>query len=395
MSQHTSSQIGDLLSGAGLVQRENIEAALSMSATRRQPLGKILIDSGLMTEMELYGTLQAQNLIREHFLQPDLALTMLSRIRETGRSFLENLIESGANIEVIDFGLSLGELFIDAGAINRADLMTAMETSIVSGLPLVRVLILQNSLDEKSAYSGLTAKLLVKEGRIARGEAVGALKLSHMHGDHIEEILEFGGFKKFREQNFVRLGELLVLSELISELDLLGCVEKSMSAAQPLGQVLVDEGILAEQLVQSALRAQKYIEAGTVDALRASQMLRHCARTGQLLEFSLEELASIKPKVLMLEKPQSLAALLEILGLVPLSELEQIELVTRQESDEEKVKEFILNRQILTRECLEAVLYGYELVKSGRIATEQLVFAVHVWLWNRGDFRALITTLGW
>lgn len=395
MSQHTSSQIGDLLSGAGLVQKENIEAALSMSVARRQPLGKILIDSGLMTERELYGTLQAQNLIREHFLQPDLAHTMLAHIRENGRTFLENLIESGSRIEVIDFGLSLGELFIDAGAINRDDLMTAMETSIVSGLPLVRVLILQNCLDEKSAYSGLTAKLLVKEGRIARGEAVGALKLSHMHGDHIEEILEFGGFKKFREQNFVRLGELLVLSELIGELDLLGCVEKSMSAAQPLGQVLVDEGILSEQLVQSALRAQKYIEAGTVDALRASQMLRHCARTGQLLEFSLEELASIKPKVLILDKPQSLTALLEILGLVPLSELEQIELVSRQEGDEEKVKEFILNRQILTKECLEAVLYGYDLVKSGRIASEQLVFAVHVWLWNRGDFRALITTLGW
>jgi hypothetical protein len=111
----------------------------------------------------------------------------------------------------------------------------AMETSIVSGLPLVRVLVLQQSLDEKSAYAGLTAQLMVKERKVGRDQAVGALKLSHMHGDQLEEILEFGGFKKYRSTNFVRLGELLVLSEMIGELDLLSCVERSMSDAKPLG----------------------------------------------------------------------------------------------------------------------------------------------------------------
>lgn len=395
MSQFTSSQLGDLLSASGLVKRENIDGALSMSGTRRQPLGKILIESGLMTETELLGTLQAQNLIREKLLESDAALQLLSKVRQSGKSFVDCLLESSYRVEALDFGIALGRLLIDAGAISEEALREALDTSIVSGLPLARVLILHRDLSEQTAYAGLTAMLLVKEGHIARGEAVGALKLSHMHGENIEEILEFGGFKKFRDGNIVRLGELLVLAELISEIDLLTCVERSLALAMPLGQVLVDEGIMAEELVQSALRAQKYIEQGTVDALRAAQMLKYCARTGQLLEFSLEELASIKPRQFFEERPADQVELLELLGLISNTDLDQIKLVKQEALDLQKVEDFIIEKGILSPEALAALRLGLDMVHSEKISLEQLVFAMHVWLWERGDFAKLVKNLGW
>ncbi|MBK9770103.1 MAG: hypothetical protein IPP57_04640 [Candidatus Obscuribacter sp.] len=345
MTQYTSSQIGDLLSAAGLVTSESVDGALVMARTKKLPLGKILIDSGLLTELELSGCLQAQSLIREKLLAQELACSVLYQVRENGRSFIENLRQYDHKIESINFALVLGQLFMDAGALDQEQFDEAMETSIVSGLPLVRVLVLQQSLDEKSAYAGLTAQLMVKERKVGRDQAVGALKLSHMHGDQLEEILEFGGFKKYRSTNFVRLGELLVLSEMIGELDLLSCVERSMSDAKPLGQVLVDEGIMDEQTVQSALRAQKYIEAGTIDALRASQMLKHCADTGQLLEFSVEELASIKPQPLT-TKPNTFAELLSVMGLVSAEGVEQIRLVEIEKPD--TLEEFILKNNYLS-----------------------------------------------
>lgn len=394
MSQHTSSQIGDLLSGAGLVSPESIDGALTMSRTKKQPLGKILVDSGLVSEVELSGSLQAQNLIRERLLKQEEAISILSEIRANGKSFLDNLLSSDCQVEPINFAMTLGRLFIDASALIPQQLNDAMETCIISGLPLVRVLVLQKCMDEKSAYAGLTAQLLVNEKKVARDQAVGALKLAHMHGDHVEEILEFGGFKRYRAENIVRLGELLVLSDLISEIDLLGCVERSMSEAKPLGQVLVDEGIMDEQLVNSALRAQKYIEDGTVDAIRASQMLKYCARTGQLLEFSLEEIASIKPQKLANGgNPETIGQLLYTLGLISLKNMEQVELVQNQEP--ERVEEFILNRHILTADTLEAVKAGQSLMKEGRIEIERLIFAIHVWLWSRGDFNKLVKIFGW
>ncbi|MBK7836272.1 MAG: hypothetical protein IPP97_15890 [Candidatus Obscuribacter sp.] len=392
MTQYTSSQIGDLLSAAGLVTSESVDGALVMARTKKLPLGKILIDSGLLTELELSGCLQAQSLIREKLLAQELACSVLYQVRENGRSFVENLRQYDHKIESINFALVLGQLFMDAGALDQEQFDEAMETSIVSGLPLVRVLVLQQSLDEKSAYAGLTAQLMVKERKVGRDQAVGALKLSHMHGDQLEEILEFGGFKKYRSTNFVRLGELLVLSEMIGELDLLSCVERSMSDAKPLGQVLVDEGIMDEQTVQSALRAQKYIEAGTIDALRASQMLKHCADTGQLLEFSVEELASIKPQPLT-TKPNTFAELLSVMGLVSADGVEQIRLVEIEKPD--TLEEFILKNNYLSIDALNAILAGWLMIEDDKISTEQLIFAIHVWLWTRGDFKKTLNMLGW
>jgi hypothetical protein len=398
MSQaHTSSQIGDLLVGAGLVASDSIDGALTMSRSRRSPLGKVLVDSGLVTESELNGTLQAQNLVRERLLDLDKAVEILRLMRVNGDSFVTNLFAIGCDIEPINFSRNLGKLFVDAGAISPYRLAQALETSILSGLPIARVLVLQKSVNEMVAYAGLTAQLLINERKIAYDQAVGALKLSHMHNEHIEEILEFGGLKRYREENSVRLGELLVLAELISELDLLSCVEKSMAEAKPLGQVLTDEGIISELIVSSALRAQKYIVEGTIDVVRAAEMLKECARDGRPLEFSVAELAAMKPVMVRpfngIDNHLGLIDMIELIGIVTRSDLEQVRLVEAREPEE--VNAFLLKRGFVDQVKLDAIKEGYQLIQQNVLSAEQLIFAFHVWLWRRGSFVETLSLLGW
>ncbi len=402
MSQsYISSQIGDLLVGAGLVTAESIDGALTMSRSRKSPLGKVLVDSGLVSEGELNGTLQAQNLIRERLISQERAGEVLKLIRDNGGSFVDNLFALGCEIDHINFSRNLGKMFVDAGAISPYKLSQGLEVSILSGLPIVRVLVLQKSLNEIVAYAGLTAQLLVNERKIGYDQAVGALKLSHLHNENIEEILEFGGLKRYREENSVRLGELLVLSELISELDLLSCVEKSMAEAKPLGQVLVDEGIISELIVSSALRAQKYIVENTIEPLRAAQMLSQCAKTGRPLEFSVGELSSMKP---VMVRPfvrtedngrgnLSLVDMIELIGIVRRSDLEQVRLVEKREPDQ--VEAFLLNRGFVDQVKIDTIKKGYDLIVKSVLTPEQLIFAFHVWLWRRGDFVSTLNLLGW
>jgi hypothetical protein len=392
-----STQIGDLIVNGGLTSVDNLNSALKMSRSKKQPLGRVLMESGLVTEKELYAALQAQNLIREKLLSMEQALEVLHRIRSHGDSFVNNLMAVGCTIEPIVFGVTLGRLFIDAGVITSQMLDEAMETSLLSGLPLVRVLVLHQSVTEMVAYAGLTAFLLVKQKRIGRDQAVGALKLSSMHNEQIEEILEFGGLKRYRSENLVRLGELLVLSELISELDLLSCVERTLSEAKPLGQILVDEGICSEQMVGYALRAQKYIQDGTLDPLRAGLMLRECAVSGRPLELSMEELAAIKPVKIKRGRykpsPSGFVEMLDTVGLIANRDIEQIRLVA--ERDPDAVGDYLLKRNIFDKEKLEALKVGYRLVEEGKMTVEQLTFVLHVWLWGRGDFATTLNMLGW
>ncbi len=333
----------------------------------------------------------------EKLISREQALEVLSRIRSHGDSFVNNLMAVGCTIEPIIFGVTLGRLFIDAGVITSQMLDEAMETSLLSGLPLVRVLVLHQSLTEMVAYSGLTAFLLLKEKKIGRDQAVGALKLSSMHNEQIEEILEFGGLKRYRNENLVRLGELLVLSELISELDLLSCVERTLSEAKPLGQILVDEGIASEQMVGYALRAQKYIQDGTVDPVRAGHMLRDCALTGRPLELTVEELAAIKPVKIkggVYEPTASgFVEILNVIGLIADRDINQVRQVAKRDPD--GVEDFLLKRNILDREKLEALKIGCHLVQHGGMTVEQLIFVMHVWLWAKGDFATTLNMLGW
>ncbi len=148
------------------------------------------MESGLVTEKELYASLQAQNLMREKLLTREQALEVLRRIRSHGDSFVNNLMAVGCTIEPIVFGVTLGRLFIDAGVITSQMLDEAMETSLLSGLPLVRVLVLHQSLTERWCLCRVARQvfLLLKEKRIGRDQAAGLSKPSSMHNEQIEEI---------------------------------------------------------------------------------------------------------------------------------------------------------------------------------------------------------------
>jgi hypothetical protein len=386
--------IGDLLVEAGLLPNAQLETVIAAPRATNAPLGKVLLENGLVSEVELNAALLAQNLIRERLIAPAKAVAVLALVRSNGLSFLENLYAVGCDIEVINFSRSLGKLFVDAKIIEDHALNKAMETSILSGLPIVRVLVLQKQVTEIVAYAGLTAKLLYKEKKIGYDQAVGALKLSHMHGDPVEDILEFGGFKRYRSASGIRLGELLVLSELINELDLLSCVERSMSEAKPIGVVLVEEGIIGEVLVASALRAQSYIAQGVLETLRACQLLKQCARTGRPMEFTAQELAQLKPVPLVAnEGAQGLSYILEITGLLTDDDLTAIARVEKE--DRPNLETFVLSRGFIDEPMLQAIKIGGDLIESGRINAEQLVFAIHIWLWRGGQFGETLKMLGW
>lgn len=53
-------RLGDLLVGAGLLTEENLQKALALQSQRRQPLGRILVDEGYVSAVQLYRKLAEQ-----------------------------------------------------------------------------------------------------------------------------------------------------------------------------------------------------------------------------------------------------------------------------------------------------------------------------------------------
>lgn len=266
-------KVSDLLVQAGLISQEQLNRALPASRRDGVPVGRVLVDTGVVPAATLRAGVLAQTLIRENLVPPDLAAEAL-KLAHAKRISLEQSLESlGWRTEKLAQFMRLGQLLTNAGVIDDSELNNAVEACLASGLPLSRVLILRKTLPESLAEAALSAQRLVKEGTIAHEQAVLALATAALKNESIDSILEESGQLRANGKRAVRLGELLVSAGMLSELDLLSAVEQGMLDGKPLGQVLISTGLLSAKVLEKALELQKAVNDHLMEMRQAATLL--------------------------------------------------------------------------------------------------------------------------
>lgn len=392
--------LGDLLVRSELISRHDLTTALTIARQMSLPLGHILSVNRFVNDHELYAALRVQALIRDRLLPEQQGLDALSMVREKSVPLEEALETKGWKSEYYEFTNNLGKLLLDANALAEERLEAGVAVCHSSGLPLARVLVLQGAISEFVAYAALTAQMLLRDKKIARDQAVGALRLTSMHGDTIEDYLEFGGLRKIRPDHILRLGEMFVLSELVSELDLLSAVERGLVEAQPIGHILVSHNLIKEEAIEAALRLQDLIREHKIDPLQAVDVLKEYAAQDKL---SLEEIILRVASKKVLPPPTAGlqaddAKLLETIhGLGFVSELELANICKEVNKGGISVMDYLTSetRFLLTEAKLKTSMRCRELVDRGALTLEQAIFAVHIWVWSGGDFDNVIKDIGW
>ena len=386
--------IGDLLVRADLITRRGLTNCLNIASQSESPIGQVLSINGFVTEEELNAGLRVQALIRERLLPEDKGIQALSYVRTKKYSLDEALDELGWKSEYYKFTRSLGDLLIDSGTLDADQLDKGLSASQRSGLPLARVLVLQGALSEFVAYAALTAQTLLRDDKIARDQAVGALRLTKMHGDSLEDYLEFGGLRKIRPDHILRLGEFFVLAELVSELDLLSAVETGLAEAKPIGQILVESGLVGENVVEAALDLQDLIRANKISPNKAVDVLKRCDETGNSVAEELENFVAEVPAENDL--PREDARLLELVhGLSFLSDSDLRKIVNELKGSGMNAEQYLVEHKLVSTSRLEAAKKCRVLLEGGVLTLEQSIFAVHMWLWSGGELEDVLREIGW
>ncbi len=388
--------IGDLLVRAGMISRQDLTSALTISKQLGTPIGQVLSINRFVTEAELSAALRVQALVRDRLLPERQGIEALSMVRKRHITLEQALDEKGWKSEYYEFTNNLGKLLLDANAVKTEQLDLALAACHTSGLPLARVLVLQGAMNEFVAYAALTAQMLLRDKKIARDQAVGALRLTAMHGDTLEDYLEFGGLRKLRPDHVLRLGELFVLSELVSELDLLSAVETGLIEAQPIGQVLVCQGLIKADHLDAALKLQDLIREHKLEPLETIDILREFADKGGKLEDVLVRSGKYTAEPLTKDLSASDARLLETahgIGFIKESELALICKAIKEDGN--TAEDCLLKLSRMDAKKIETALRCRELVDSGVLSIEQAIFAVHIWLWSGGDFDEVLQSVGW
>ncbi|MBI1270942.1 hypothetical protein GC174_10965 [bacterium] len=386
--------IGDLLVRADLITRRGLTNCLNIASQSESPIGQVLSINGFVTEEELNAGLRVQALIRERLLPEGKGIQALSYVRTKKYSLDQALDELGWKSEYYRFTRSLGDLLIDSGTLDAEKLEKGLSASQRSGLPLARVLVLQGALSEFVAYAALTAQTLLRDEKIARDQAVGALRLTKMHGDSLEDYLEFGGLRKIRPDHILRLGEFFVLAELVSELDLLSAVETGLAEAKPIGQILVESGLVGENVVEAALDLQDLIRANKICPNKAVDLLRRCDETGNSVVEELESFVAEIPAGN--ELPREDARLLELVhGLSFLSDSDFKKIVGQLKGSGMSAEQYLVEHKLISTSRLEAAKKCRVLLEGGVLTLEQSIFAVHMWLWSGGELEDVLREIGW
>ena len=276
----TSVTVGDLLKKVGLVSDAQLAQANSISIKTGAPLGSVLVDTGILTLDLSRAALLAQSLVSENVLPAEVAALALKVVFEQGMGFEEALGTLGWRSEYYQVTNWLGQLLYKAGAVSETGIQAAVEASYASGLPLGRVLVLRKVIPESVAYAALTCQVLVRERKITQEQAVDALRTALCTRKSIEEALELEGYHQEKLRKSVRLGELLIVAGLVSEIDLLSAVEKGILDNKPIGQVLLHLNLIDQATLDRALSLQQVINTQALTPFEAATVLQDLQKRG-------------------------------------------------------------------------------------------------------------------
>jgi hypothetical protein len=394
--------VGDLLVKSELVSLAQFADAMPVALKTGLPVGRVLIASGFLPEEDFRQVLTVQSLVRDRLISEETAVDALKLMAKEKVELEAALDKLGQKGDFFEFSNRLGQLLIDSGALTVSQRDEALNVSVASGLPLARVLSLRGYVSEHVAFISLIAQALMRDGRLKRDKAIELLKIvqnylkNGRHEGHFRGTLAFG----VQRANTIRLGELLLLSGMVPEADLVSAVEKGLSDEEPLGQILIRVGLVDDVGLGQALTVQEMVNNGILSAHDATFVLERVKSQGVSVSKAIVEQEKDKVKNHGRGKDQVKIELDQILACCGLISAADVGLVREALGKDAAAVDDTLTSLGVKKEVAEAAHQCIDLVNQQKLTEEEATFVLFILTVcaARGEARPLssiLTELGW
>lgn len=255
-TQQKAPTIHDLLFKSGIINQNQLARAMASSIRTGDSIGSILINSHVVSEETMRTVALTHGLIHENLISVELAVDVIFKSVVEEISLEEAFEKLGVTPDFHLVTARLAQILRESEVVGSEDLDTALEATYSSGLPLGRVLVIRKVIPEAVAYAALSAQIYIKEGKITSQKAIEALKHAASNRLSMDVSLQELGHISTARMEPLRLGELLVAADLVSEIDLLSAVEKRLGTDLPIGQILLRHNLVSPGLLNKALALQ-------------------------------------------------------------------------------------------------------------------------------------------
>jgi hypothetical protein len=380
--------IGDLLRGAGLLSAADVNNAVQVATKTQLPVGRVLVMLGLITTEVVQAALHGQSLVRDRLIERDTAIKALCVVSAQRVSFDQALRQIGFLPDDDEPAQGLGDLLLASELITPEQLADALNRGQHLGLPLGRILVLKGILSQMQIESTLEAQVLLRDEKISHTQALEALRTMRLCECDLTEALMQIGCDIEIPVHKVRLGELFVTAELVSETDLLTALEIGLLEGKPIGQVLIEFGFIADETVVAALRLQTMVSENNFTVECAAQALRLIATNGYNVAQAVAEVMAPEAEN---EELVGLLQLLSLAGLVTGEDCHRL-LKFRGTSIFNVV---LAETGMMSEEALHVAVRCQLLINHGLLTMDQAIAALHHWRWNGISLNDVLQNMGW
>lgn len=363
-------RIGELLVSAGVIRQEVLMEALQVAKKSSTPVGRVLMTIGELSEQDLLAAIEVQSMIRENLISAEFGTRVLNVCIKGKLSLEDSFRRLGYNPpemkDMVGSG-ELGNLLLDAGIVTRQLLDQCMQQSEENNLPLGRCLVLARAISSNILANALTAQVLVRDGKVTYEQAVAGLSQAQQKHQSIEASLSETGAMKVVEDK-VKVGELLSQAGLVTESDKVSAVEKGLVEKQPVGQILVQTGVISPSALEESLKLQEMVNEGSLNTAQAAEILRQANNRGVPVESIMNEKTN---------KSEEIDAINGMMTLVRQSQLLSHDELKQAENQAAQLQitmgEVIVSKRLLSDKLIESAQKGRKLVEKGIITEPHLV----------------------
>lgn len=386
-------RIGELLIESGILSKQDLEQAMKTAEATSLPVGRVLVMAGFLSDTEFQSAVQAQSLVRDHLMPLESAVKVLQAVTDERISFQSALEKSGYDMPENPESNKLGELLLAAKVVPREQVETAMKTSSGTGLPLGRLLISLGLLTDEMLSTALFAQQLIRSGKVSRNVAIEGLHAAFERRQPIERRLHFQGFYHGPRRNSIRLGELLVKSDLLLQEEVDDAIEQGIVEKKLVGECLVENELIDEEMLFNALQLQEMVANETLDidgAIAALKELHavHCSLPEALaiLEVPPE---STKSRVSYLE-------VMKVAGLInPTDQNFGMSVPFVQTPDVHRTARMLLTNGIIDERVYLGSLRCFYLISTGWLNMQQGIIALNYFHHKNCSFDDVLFELRW
>ncbi|CAN5443678.1 hypothetical protein BH10CYA1_BH10CYA1_44250 [soil metagenome] len=394
VDQQNQIRIGDLLMQSGILTSDYIRDALHNFEQRGLPIGKVLVMSGYLTEPQLRTALEVQSLVNDGLLPLEVGLAVL-QIAHRDKIPLAEALQSSGFVQPEDQATNkLGQLLVGAMVVTNKELDEALQTNIRTGLPLGHIFCFRGFVSQQLINTALLAQQLIRRGMIDREQAILGMRAASEREKRLEKAEINRGFVRLQMKPTLKLGELFMEANIISETALLDALNRSLSIGAFVGEVFVELSLAPQNVVSAGVEIQEMLDNGTLTGAHGAEALMMVRKDSTPLYKTVAEVAVFGQRK---NKAVDLMEILTSSGQVTLINVpgeiqERLDLSYNQASD---VCKLLLQHNLVNEKAMYSALRSVYLIDQKIINLQQSIMALDFSLRANLTLDEAIFQLGW